>query len=349
MTTPLPANRPATAPRTRPGRAPKDDPEHSPPRAPEHSPARDRERRLAQAAFAGAPTAVFGLLPADPADLTPRARWLAGVCLGAAGRYGAAATMLAPTGEPASASPDDAVPSLAASTRASHLRQLGRHAEAEPLDLLALRSAGSSPAAAVARADALVGLVADAVGALDLGLALDRLGAAEGDLAPGAGPRSAGGWIDGARWRGLVRLDWVRAETALLGGDPAAAVLAATAALDRARRAAAPRHVTKSLMMLGATTQAIGDENLAIRQLGSAAAAAARLGALPLVWPARLLLARLLDEGDPRTAERERQAAGSALCAIAGGLPAAEAASLLARPEIRFVVDSRDESLWDVP
>ena len=57
-------------------------------------------------------------------------RWLAGVCLGAVGRYRTAARWLAPGGEPAG--------SLAASCLASHLRQLGRHAEAEPLDRLAL-------------------------------------------------------------------------------------------------------------------------------------------------------------------------------------------------------------------
>ena len=71
-----------------------------------------------------------------------------------------------PGGEPAG--------SLAASCLASHLRQVGRHAEAEPLDRLALATA----TAAEARADALVGLVADAVGRHELALARDRLGPA---------------------------------------------------------------------------------------------------------------------------------------------------------------------------
>ena len=301
------------------------------------------EQALERAAFGGAPVAVFAVVPEHPAELTPRARWLAGVCLGAAGQYGSAAAMLFPASEPDGATPwlDGAPPafpaaSFAASTRASHLRQLGRHAEAEPLDWLALDSAGTGPAGAEARADALVGLVADAVGALDLELARSRLTVAARDLA------SAG-------WRGLVRFEWVRAETALLGGDAAAAVAAATTALDRARHLAAPRHVTKSLLVLGAAAEAAGEHDRAVRNLRTAATSAARLGTLPLAWPAHLLLARLLGEQAPRTAERERQAAGSALCAIAGGLPAAEAASLLARPEIRFVVDSRDESFWDVP
>jgi hypothetical protein len=79
------------------------------------------------------------------------------------GRYRTAARWLAPGGEPAG--------SLAASCLASHLRQLGRHAQAEPLDRLAL-SITTDPEA---RADALIGLVADAVGRNELALARDRL------------------------------------------------------------------------------------------------------------------------------------------------------------------------------
>ena len=104
----------------------------------------------------------------DPDDrpLPERVRWLAGVCLGRARPLPEAARWLAPGGEPAG--------SLAASCLASHLRQVGRHAEAEPLDRLALAPRPT----AESRADALIGLVADAVGRHELALARDRLGPA---------------------------------------------------------------------------------------------------------------------------------------------------------------------------
>src|SRR5262245_30432164 len=124
------------------------------------------EAALAHAAWFGHPAAAVAALAGADADagVPERVRWLAGVCLGALGRYRTAARWLAPGGEPAG--------SLAASCLASHLRQVGRHAEAERLDRLALATATG----AEARADALIGLVADAVGRHELTLARDRLG-----------------------------------------------------------------------------------------------------------------------------------------------------------------------------
>jgi hypothetical protein len=259
----------------------------------------DREAVLAAAAFHGAPRAALPVLAAlDPAGPAPaRTRWLAGVCLGALGRYDVAAAWLTGAG----ASPPD---SLALSCRASHLRQLGRHAAAEPLDTAALAAAADPES----RADALVGLVADAVGRLDRPAAEQRLAAARAELAAGDDRQVRG---DGA-WRALVRLGWVTAEVALLGDDPTAAVTASRVAWHQSHAAMACRHAVKSQLVLGAALEAAGRTRAAARVLRAAAAGADRLDLLPLVWPAHMLLARVLGARAPGAAARERQQADSA-------------------------------------
>jgi hypothetical protein len=294
---------------------------------------------LETAAFHDSPATALPLLRrAEPLD--ERARWLAGVCLGALGRYGQAREVLLPGGSPAS--------SLAASAAGSHLRQLGRHAEAEPLDRLALAAADD----AEARSDALVGLVADAVGRLDLDEARLRLATATRAVADpptgGVADRAATAWLtDGADagWRAQVRLRWVLAEVALLGDDPAAARGAATEALALSRRAGAPRHSAKSLLVLGAATEAGGDPAAALTLLRQAAAMGAALGVPPLVWPSRLLIARLLGCADSNAAARERRAAMLAIRVINCSLPAAE--PLLCLPDPRCVRGSRRPTVSD--
>lgn len=214
------------------------------------------------------------------------------MCLGALGRYASAARYLLPGGLPAG--------SAAASCRASHLRQLGRHAEAEPLDRYALATAED----AEARADALVGLVADAVGRLDLPAARDRLAAAAGEIA------------GHAEWRAPIRLAWVEAEVALLADRPAEAVAAAGAAVHRSREVVAWRHAVKSELVLGAALEAAGRFPAAARVLRGAAARAERLDLLPLVWPARTLRATILSPRAPAVAARERRRAASAIGSI---------------------------------
>ena len=265
------------------------------------------ERALAAAAFHGAPGDAVELLAGlDPAGPLPdRVRWLAGVCLGAVGRYGTAERWLLPG--PA-ASPTAS--SLALSCRASHLRQLGRHAEAEPLDTAAL-AAATDPEA---RADALVGLVADAVGRLDLRTAQHRLDAARAEVASRDSQRRAGD----SQWRREVRLAWVTAEVSLLGDDPATAATAARSAFARSRSATACRHAVKSQLVLGAALEAAGRTRAATRVLRAVAAGADRLGLLPLVWPARTVLARMLGPRAPETAARERQQVISAQSIIEG-------------------------------
>lgn len=262
---------------------------------------------LAAAAFHGPPADALPALAAlDPAGPLPdRTRWLAGVCLGALGRYRAAERWLTPGpgGSP--------IGSLALSCRASHLRQLGRHAAAEPLDTAAL-AAATDPES---RADALVGLVADAVGRLDLATAERRLGTAREELAGPDGWPSLG---DGA-WRPAVRLDWVTAEVSLLGDDPAAAAAASRAAWKRSQAATACRHAVKSQLVLGAALEAAGRTRTAVRVLRAAAAGADRLGLLPLAWPARTLLARIIGPRAPGIAAGERRQADSAQSIIEEG------------------------------
>ncbi|MFL6127829.1 MAG: MerR family transcriptional regulator [Mycobacteriales bacterium] len=258
------------------------------------------ERALAVAAFHGSPRDALPVLAAlDPTGRLPdRTRWLAGVCLGALGRYRTGERWLAAgTGQSAPGS-------LALSCRASHLRQLGRHVEAEPLDRAALAVATDSES----RADALIGLVADAVGRLDLPAAEHRLGTARAEL---AGYRGRGLGGDGA-WRPAVRLAWVTAEVSLLGDDPAAAVTVSRVALERSLAAMACRHAVKSELVLGAALEAAGRARAAARVLRAAAAGADRLDLPPLGWPARTLLARIIDPRAPATAARERRQADSA-------------------------------------
>ena len=252
---------------------------------------------LERAAWSGPPAdGLAALAGLDPEGARPeRLRWLAGVCLGAVGRYREAAGWLAPGGVPAG--------SPAASCLASHLRQVGRHAEAEPLDRLALETA----ATAGARADALVGLVADAVGRHDLAAARERLAAARADI-PTVGSVTA----DDTAWRPAVRLSWVTAEVALIADQSETAVRAARDAGRHARDATAWRHAVKSDLVLGASLYAAGRPRAAASVLRVAAAGAARLDLLPLVVVIRTLRAEILQVRAPLTAARERRRADSA-------------------------------------
>jgi hypothetical protein len=121
-------------------------------------------------------------------------------------------------------------------------------------------------------------------------------------------------------WRQRVRLDWVRAEVALLGDDPTAAQEAAAEAIDRAELARAPRHVAKGLLFLGVSQAHLGSSDT-VTTLRRAATLAEQLGTTPLIWQARALVGALLAESDPGTSARSLQAARSAVLAIASDLP----------------------------
>jgi hypothetical protein len=88
-------------------------------------------------------------------------------------------------------------------------------------------------------------------------------------------------------WRTAVRIDWVRAESALYTGRAADGEDPARRALDRAREAGSVRHVVKSRLVL-AVVRAVAHPNGAVlTELDAVAEAADRAGLLPLSVPAR--------------------------------------------------------------
>lgn len=194
--------------------------------------------------------------------------------------------------------------SLACSTTASLWRQLGWHARARHWDGLALRWAGQD---VQARADAVVGLAADALGMGRFGIAETLLDAA-GELSSGP-PRQA------------VRLAWVRAELAMARGDGAEAVRYARAGVERAARGGvSPRHRTKSHIVLAAAlcTDAQLDEARTVAD--AALAETERWGLLPLRWAVVSLLAGIGSGTHPQSQVRSIREDAAALIEYRGGL-----------------------------
>jgi hypothetical protein len=239
--------------------------------------------------------AAFGSDPLpDPAVTrgggSPRERLLAAVVLGAQGRYAAAASLL----DALRRGSDPVTASLAASTLASHRRQLGGHRRARALDGEAFaKAAGLNTAglntdpdpdgldAAGARADALLGLAAD-------NLALGRLAAAR-RLARRAKTEDAG-------WRARVRGGWVGAEIELAAGQGAAAVPHAERAFETALARGARRHSVKSGIVLAVALRAAeapDHRKISDDLVGKAMATAEECELLSLLWPAALVAADL--------------------------------------------------------
>lgn len=252
------------------------------------------------------------------------AAWLLGVALGAGGRYGGALMVLSPlidAGDTPDLPADQRLFSaLAAATVASVHRQLGRHAAARETDLRGLSLTDGVGEAAF---DCRLGLAADAVGLGDVASATAELAEAA-SLVPGRDD-----W-----WRQRVRLDWVRAEVALLEGNTAQAVESAEAAVAGAEEARAPRHVAKGLLFLGVAQLHTGNPETATGTLRRAATLAEGLATLPLVWPSRALLGALLADTDTDESDRSLAAARNAVLAIAGDLPPNVREEWLTRPDI---------------
>jgi len=256
------------------------------------------------------------------------AAWLLGVALSAAGRYGGALRVLVPlldAGESSAAAETRLFAAFAAATAASVHRGLGRHPAAALLDQRGLALAGGQ---AEAEFDAHLGLASDAVGQHDLDAA--RASYARADELVAA---HDAGW-----WRQRVRLEWARAEVALLADDPDEAALAAASSVEQAERARAPRHVAKGLLFQGVAELSTGNPE-APATLRRAASLAEGLGALPVVWQARALLGALIAGTAPEEGARSLAAARSAVLTIAADLPADLREEWLARPNVSALLE----------
>lgn len=223
---------------------------------------------LAEAAFGPHPE----LWPL-PEATSQRDRWLRAVAAGGQGRYASALTDL---GEICRAAHPGPLLSLAHSTRASFLRQLGGHDGARGWDGRAWAAAGTDPEAG---ADALVGLAADALGVGRLALSARLLARAE-RLVDGSGPA-----------RLPVRLQWVSAELDMAGGDGAAAVDHAERAVQLAASVGSPRHTVKSAVVLAAALCCAGRLEQARSVADQAFGDTERFGLVPLRWALGCLLA----------------------------------------------------------
>lgn len=226
--------------------------------------------------------AAFGPLPATwplPLASTHEDAWLRAVALGGAGRYAAAHAELDALAVPSG--PPDRVASLALSTRASLVRQLGWHAQARGLDGRALAVAGAD---ADARSDALIGLAADALGLARFPLAHALLEQAE--------PLSGHGDVRWP-WRLPLRLAWVRAELAMVSGDGSRSLRYARAAERLVADVPSVRHQVKTAMVLAAALSSAGefDESAAVAARGLEAATTN--GLTPLRWALAAMLAGL--------------------------------------------------------
>lgn len=223
---------------------------------------------LADAAFGARPD----LWPL-PTATSQRDRWLRAVAAGGQGRYGSA---LADLGGIVRAAGPGPLVSLAHSTRASFLRQLGGHRVARGWDGRAWAAAGGDPEAGV---DALVGLAADALGLGRLALSARLLERAT-HLLDASGPA-----------RLPVRLQWVSAELNMAGGAGAAAVAHAERAVELSGVTGSPRHTVKSAVVLAAALCCDGRLEQARRVADEALADAQRFGLVPLQWALGCLLA----------------------------------------------------------
>lgn len=233
---------------------------------------------LCAAAFGDDP----GLWPLPPAH-TPVELWLRAVAAGGQGRYSSARADLAALRRRDGAGP---LASLALSTQASFLRQLGGHRLARGWDGRALalaEAAGDGPGAVEAAVDAVVGLAADALGVGRLAASATLLDRADLLLAGVEAPPA----------RQVVRRAWVGAELAMAGGDGGRALAAAERGVELAEQAlpALRRHRVKSDVVLAAALCSAGLPERAREVADATLADAADYGLVPLQWALACLLA----------------------------------------------------------
>jgi hypothetical protein len=251
--------------------------------------------------------------------------WLLGVALSASGRYGTSLKVLIPLLEAGEAPDATANPelrlfaSLSAGTAAAVHRGLSRPEAAMELDARGLALTDGPGEAAF---DCLLGLAADCVGANRLDDANLRFSQASAVIKD-----HGGDW-----WRQRVRLDWVRAEIAMLSERPDEGRAAAVQAVAGAEKARAPRHVAKGLLFQGVAELQSGSGDPAAT-LRRSATLAEGLGALPVVWQARALVGALLG-ADTEEGARSLAAARNAVLQIAGDLPPDLRDEWLDRPNV---------------
>ncbi|HUH71263.1 MAG TPA: hypothetical protein VLZ05_21730 [Mycobacterium sp.] len=223
--------------------------------------------------------AAFGNQPGSwplPTATTPNELWLRAVAAGGQGRYGSAYRDLEVLRRSVPAGP---LASLAHSTQGSFLRQLGWHTLARGWDGRALALAGTDPEA---RADALIGLAADALGVGRFAAAATLLTRVDLVLVPGLVVPD----------RLQVRRRWVAAELAMASGDGEIAVRHAEEGLELAQAmvVASARHRAKSEVVLAAALCSAGVTERA-RIVGDAALdVTGRLSLIPLRWALACLL-----------------------------------------------------------
>jgi hypothetical protein len=228
------------------------------------------ERTLADGAFGNHPES-WPL----PTATTPDQLWLRAVASGGQGRYGSAYRDLAVLRR---GGPAGRLVSLAHSTQGSFLRQLGWHVQARGWDGHALALAGTDPEA---RADALIGLAADALGVGRLAAAATLLTRADSVLVSARVPD-----------RLAVRRRWVAAELAMASGEGKIAVRHAEEAVELARAmvVTSARHRVKSDVVLAAALCSAGATERARAVAEAALDTTGRLGLIPLRWAVACLL-----------------------------------------------------------
>lgn len=244
--------------------------------------------------------AAFGDLPSYwplPGADGPGQSWLRAVAAGGQGHYAAAHAELEPLLGVAGP-----LGSLAHSTRASLLRQLGAHALARGLDGRAMLLAGTDRQA---RADALTGLAADALG-LGRFAASATLLAQASDAVTDDVPRLA------------IRLAWVGAELAMATGDGTTALRRAERGVELAADFASVRHRVKSAVVLAAARCAAGDLDGAREGADAALTDTETHGLVPLRWALASLLAGIGSSRPPEQIAEIRDTA-AALVTSRGG------------------------------
>ncbi len=206
-----------------------------------------------------------------PAATSPHELWLRAVAAGGQGRYSSALADLALLRR----GPGGPIVSLAHSTHASFLRQLGWHDLARASDGRAYAVAGTDREAG---ADALIGLAADALGA-------GRFAASDRALS-----RAADLLDEPVAGRIGVRMAWVSAELAMARGQGSMAVEHANSGVALAAVFGSARHAVKSDVVLAAALCCAGDLDGSRRVADAALDDTERLGMIPLRWALASLL-----------------------------------------------------------